>query len=75
MDSIVNSFVHSVKDNGGSGAHLAANRLSEGFRMYVYHYDVQRVTKIIAKVLNVPEGVLMERMLVKDISNSMTFNV
>ena len=49
-------------------------RIHEDFRIYVYHYDLQEVTQLVANALNMDAAVVRERVFIRNVSNNMILN-
>lgn len=56
------------------GVHHMGHKIPEDFRIYVYHYDIVEVAKLIAETLNIDFVDVRERIFIRDISNNLAFN-
>lgn len=61
------------QSSDGVGHHMG-HKIHEDFRIYVYHYDIVEVTKLIAETLNIDFVDVRERIFIRDISNNLAFN-
>lgn len=63
-----------INSQGTDGASHLGVRIHEDFRIYIYHYDVLEVTKMIADTLNMDLQTVRQQIFIRDISNVMVFN-